>query len=465
MFRASSKRPRSRVLRTTIAVSIYLSAFAALASGQWNESVLYSFQGGTDGEYPLGRTVFDSVGNLYGITTSGGASSCWGNCGTVYELTPPIERGGVWTESVLHVFLGHPGDGNWPQGGLVTDSNGNLYGSTGYGGTGSCEVLGTYPGCGTVYEMSPPTRKGGSWTETILYDFQGGNDGFVPFGDLVIDNAGNLYGATLYGGGRGKNCGDGFYQYCGTIYELSPPRMNGGAWTEQVLYSFTGIPVGAAVGDGANPNGGLVLDNTGSIYGTTQIGGVAGSVVPGWGTVFKLTPPSKGNQWTETVMYRFLGGSDGRTPTGSLTSDPEGNLYTVTQLGGENLQQEGTVSELARKNNGQWVHYILHSFSGGDDGGEPESGVAFDSEGNLYGDATYGGAAVHGTLYEIHLMLTGNPSFEVVYNFGGPPNGSFPISSITFDSFGDMYGTTGYGGTGANCTVFPGCGTVFQESR
>lgn len=451
---------RRSAVACTIAVTLML---AAAASAQWNEQVLYSFQGGTDGEWPLGRVVFDSAGNLYGATQAGGSSACWGWCGTVYQLAAPAQPGGSWTESVLHVFQGHPTeDGSWPLGGLLIDDAGNLYGSTGYGGTGNCEVLGTFPGCGTVYELSPPAQQGGTWTETVLYSFQGGNDGFVPYGDLAFDNEGNLYGATLYGGGHGENCGDAYYQYCGSIYELSPPKQEGGPWTEQVLYSFNGIPRGTLIGDGANPNGGLVLDSTGAIYGTTQIGGFDPYPHPGWGTVFELTPPTThGQQWTEIVLYRFLYGADGGAPAGGLISDANGNLYGVTERGGENPQEYGTVFELARLPDAQWRHYILYSFSGANDGGTPESSVVFDKEGNLYGDATGGGTGRGGTLWELRPTGPHSWSFEVLYGFEGDPDGAFPYSPLLFDQTGNIYGTTNYGGIGTDCS-YGGCGTVFE---
>jgi hypothetical protein len=434
---------------------------------QSQEQVLYSFQGGTDGANPLGRIVRDSAGNLYGATSGGGSSDCWGSvCGTVYQLAPPSQPNAAWSETVLHVFLGHTyGDGSSLQGGLVMDSAGNLYGSTGYGGTGNCEVVGTYPGCGTVYELSPPAQKGGAWTEAILYNFQGGNDGFVPLGDLVFDNTGNLYGATIFGGGHGTNCGDAFYQYCGTIYELSPPQKQGGAWAEQVLYSFKGIPWGAATrGDGAWPNGGLAIDSTGAVYGTTQLGGSPAGAHPGWGTVFKLTPSGKpGQQWTETMLHRFLGGTDGWTPAAGLISDANGNLYGVTEVGGTGGW--GTIFEMTKQVNGQWQHSVLSSFDGGYDGGQPESNLSLDAQGNLYGEAEDLGDRGFGTLYELPSHSGPySPALNVLYDFGSIPNGAIPYSSVLFDPAGNIYGTTNHGGADANCG-FPGCGIVFEVTR
>ena len=252
----------------TPAILLALVIFASnLSAAEWKENVLYSFQGGTDGQLPVGSIVFDSAGNLYGATTQGGATNCspLADCGTVFQLTPPAKQGDPWTETVLYTFKGAKyGDGEDPAGGLLIDSQGNLYGTTAYGGTGDCVLLGVKGGCGTVYELSQPQQKGDAWTETILYSFPTAKQGYLPNGDLVFDSAGNLYGATEYGGGKGTNC-DGFYQYCGAVFELSPPKTKGGKWTEKVLHAFKGVASGAQFGDGANPNGGLVLDSKGAI--------------------------------------------------------------------------------------------------------------------------------------------------------------------------------------------------------
>ena len=212
-----------------------------VAVAEWKEKVLYTFQGVPDGATPTGAVVFDKAGNLYGATLDGGASTCDGpgQCGTVYQLTPPTQKGGAWTETVLYVFKGHAqNDGATPEGGLVIDQAGNLYGTTGYGGSGPCLLLGGAVGCGTVYELSPPAKQGDPWTETVIYSFQGGKDGYVASGDLVFDKAGNLYGATLFGGGKGTTCDSLYGGQCGTIFRLNPPKTKDGRWTEK---SCTGL--------------------------------------------------------------------------------------------------------------------------------------------------------------------------------------------------------------------------------
>jgi len=166
--------------------SLFLAVFLALASpvsAEWKEQVLYSFQGGTDGTTPAGGVVFDKHGNLYGATQQGGGSNCspMAACGTVYQLAPPAKQGDPWTETVLHVFRGKQyNDGEFPSGGVIADAAGNIYGTTAYGGTGDCVLLGIKGGCGTVFELSPPQIKGGKWTYAILYSFPTAEQGYVP---------------------------------------------------------------------------------------------------------------------------------------------------------------------------------------------------------------------------------------------------------------------------------------------
>jgi hypothetical protein len=296
------KKRSPGIIRICLLFAVTLM-LAVPASAEWKEKVLYSFQGVPDGATPTGAVVFDKAGNLYGATLDGGASTCDGpgQCGTVYKLAPPATKGGAWTETVLYIFKGHAqNDGATPEGGLLIDEAGNLYGTTGYGGSGPCLLLGGAVGCGTVYELSPPAKQGDPWTETVLYSFQGGKDGYVASGDLVFDKAGNLYGATLFGGGKGTTCDSLYGGQCGTVFKLSPPKTKGGKWTEKVLHRFAGIAQGKQYGDGASPNGGLVLDGKGAIYGTTEFGGNGndicngGNGFDGCGIVFALPPP-RGN--------------------------------------------------------------------------------------------------------------------------------------------------------------------------
>jgi len=441
-------------------------AFDSAASADWKERVLYSFQGlPNDGSYPAGGVVFDHAGNLYGATTDGGANNCPGiaQCGTVFQLQAPAQKGGAWTENLLYVFKGvNSNDGNTPVGGVIFDQAGNLYGTTAYGGTGNCMLFGSRVGCGTVYEMTPPKQKGGAWTETVLHSFQSGKDGYFPWGDLTFGSAGNLYGATQYGGGYGS-CNAPYYQYCGTVFKLSKPKTKGGKWREQVLQSFAGGK------DGANPNGGLVLDSKGAIYGTTYFGGNqtgecdGGDGGTGCGTVFAVMPPNtKGGKWVEKVLLRFSG-LDGGNPSAGVIFGTKEDLYCTTVGGGGGNFPSGTVVQLVAHSNGTWTEHMLHSFQDGNDGGEPRGGVIFDPKNDLYGTATGGGTVGGGTLFRLQLT-EGSRSFVAIYDFTGAPDGFYPVGNLIFGAqsggSGAIFGTTLYGGVGKACNG--GCGTVFD---
>jgi uncharacterized repeat protein (TIGR03803 family) len=429
---------------------------ASTASAEWKEKVLYSFQGGTDGYQPAGGVVFDKQGNLYGATTDGGSSSCRGpfQCGTVFQLKPPTKSGDPWTETVLYVFKGSDSnDGASPFGGLIWDQAGNLYGTTGYDGTGDCILLGSRVGCGTVYELSPPTQKGGAWIETVIYNFKGDTDGQLPIGDLVFDKQGNLYGATQYGGGYGS-CNPSFYQHCGTIFKLSPPKTKSGKWTEKVLHGFKSGK------DGANPSGGLVFDLTGAIYGTTFAGGNQncryGASV-GCGTAFELEPTNKKSEvWKEEQVHVFTGGSDGAQPNGGLILDAKGSLYGTA--GGGNPSGGGIAFELTPGSGGGWKEIVLHWFSNNGPGAFT-AGLIFDSFGDLYGP-TAEGARYRGTVVRLKRPVTegGKWTPTVLYTFRGIPDGGDPAASLIFDALGNLYGTTEDGGNSG------GYGTVFEVS-
>jgi uncharacterized repeat protein (TIGR03803 family) len=238
------------------ALLVIITVILVLAPGAWAASqfkTLHKFTGGADGGTPSAGLVSDSAGNLYGTTTNGGAGF-----GVVFKLAPNLD--GSWTESVLHSFTSGGKDGELPFAGLILDQ-GNLYGTTGGGGGNNT---------GVVFQLMQ--NLDGSWTENVLYAFTGSPDGEVPTAPLIFDSSGNLYGTTSKGGVYGS----------GTVFKLTP--HSGGAWTENVLYDFTG-------GDlGGTPNAGVIFDAKGNLYGTTQFGG-ANNV----GVVFKLKPSSRGN--------------------------------------------------------------------------------------------------------------------------------------------------------------------------
>jgi uncharacterized repeat protein (TIGR03803 family) len=443
-----------RTRRMVLCAAVFMLSLPA--SAEWKEKVLYSFQGGaTDGSVPVGGVVFDKQGNLYGVTSDGGG---------VYQLAPPANKGGDWTESVSYVFKGNSkGDGATPEGGLIIDAAGNLYGTTAYGGTGNCVLLGSVVGCGTVYELSPPKQKGGAWTETILYSFPTSKQGYFPNGNLVFDTAGNLYGATTFGGTKGTDCDKFYGGQCGVVFKLSPPKTKGGKWTEKVLHNF------ASGTDGANPNGGLVLDGKGNVYGTTYIGGYdcPHNSGQGCGTVFELASPTMNvGAWTEAVLHRFKrNASDGGNPTAGLRFDGVGNLYGTTLNGGPG--QYGTVFYLKppSKGTGPWVETVLHSFNDNQQGAGPEGSLIFDTHGDLYGTtAIPTNRSAQGNVFRMRPPTPKGKSwaFSVIYTFIGNPDGANPTAALIFDSKGDLYGTTQFGGTGQSCEG--GCGAVYEVS-
>lgn len=253
----------------------------------WNETVLNSFNDGSDGGDPWqGNLTFDQSGNIYGTTYSGGTN----NNGVIYELT---SSGGGWTETTLYSAQGPP-DGAEPIGGVVFDQLGNLYGVFNQGGPYNA---------GAIYKLAP---SGSSWTEQILYSFTGGEDGRLPTG-LIIDSSGRLFGGTTWGGSNGS----------GAVFELTP--SDGGAWTFRTIYSF---PNGL---DG--PFTKLSMDAAGNLYGTTFLDGAYGC-----GNVFKLTPSNGG--WTYTSIHDFTGGTDGLRPQSDIVFDSSGNLYGTANQGG-----------------------------------------------------------------------------------------------------------------------------------
>jgi uncharacterized repeat protein (TIGR03803 family) len=352
--------------------------------GTWTEAVLHTFTGQNgDGFAPSGSPVRSASATLYGTTQEGGTA----NLGTVYELVPPASPGAPWTEAVLYSFMGGS-DGSYPYTSLIIGPTGALYGTTAVGGDGGTPVGCNGLGCGTVFELAPPASPGGTWTETVLYSFTGGVDGSGPSASLVIGTQGQLYGTTEYGGAESD----------GTVFELAPPASQGDAWTETVLYAFTGQS-----GDGINPRAGLVIGSNGALYGTTLSGGTSGV-----GTVFELTPPaSPGDVWTETVLYSFVGGSGGSEPMGGVVINQAGVLYGTTLNYGASTTCPGldcgTVYALKppASPGAAWTEIVLHNFAGGKDGAGPWATVVIGNSGALYGTTTVDGPAHAGTVFEV----------------------------------------------------------------
>jgi hypothetical protein len=419
-----------RIVHRDIAITLAALSLAGSALAAPVETLLYSFQGGSDGGAPYAGLIADKEGALYGTTTGGGTGDGGFGFGTVFKLTPPAKGQTVWTETVLYSFQGGS-DGDGPFGDLIADNSGALYGTTQTGGSGG--------GYGTVFKLTPPAKGQTACTETVLHSFTGGSDGVFPLDGLIVGKQGALYSTTGAGG-----TGD-----AGTVFKLTPPAKGQTAWTETVLYSFKGDG-----SDGAFPFGDLIADNSGALYGTT-VGGGNGRVN---GTVFKLTPPAKGQTvWTETVLYSFKIGNplNPSTPSGGLIADNSGALYGTTGGG-------GTVFKLTPPANGQtaWTETVLYSFKGGSDGARP-SGLIADKQGALYGTAASGGSGANGMVFKLTPPATGQTAWTetVLYSFKGGSDGARP-SGLIADKQGALYGPTNIGGSEISC--FDGCGTVFK---
>jgi uncharacterized repeat protein (TIGR03803 family) len=416
---------------TGITILMIALALASVAWGQGSETVIYNFPGGAGGQTP-GGLIVDASGNFYGVTQDGGANGY----GAVFELSPA--SGGGWTESVLYSFAGGS-SGQQPQGNLVFDAAGNLYG-TAWGGNGY----------GIVYKLAP-ARSG--WKQRVLYTFSGGGDGATPWSGLAIDAAGNLYGTT-YAGGKSV-C---FYGGCGVVYKLS--FGTGRGWKETVLHSF-------ANKDGANPRSTPLLDAAGNLYGTTTYGGSVSKgqyCAPlGCGVAYELS--SYGGGWKETVLHTFVGGrADGGNPVAGLAWDASGNLYgaaaTGTSISSQYTLGCGDIFQLSPNSNGTWTETFPHVFDCSD-GAEAEATPVLDSAGNLYGTAALGGAQGFGTAYELSPSSSGW-AFSVIYSFVGFSEGGNPDFGLIRDQAGNLYGTSTAGGDSNNINCASGCGIVFE---
>jgi uncharacterized repeat protein (TIGR03803 family) len=346
------------------------------AQGDWTEKILYNFcsaQNCEDGANPQGSLLVDSKGNLYGTTASGGANGF----GALFRLSYH-GADNSWTETVLHSFnfTNDGTEGYYPLSGVIMDASGNLYGTTQWGGTYNS---------GTVYRLKPA---GETWIETLLYSFNDNDqDGYEPYAPLIFDGAGNLYGTTYSGGTSGKGCGG---SGCGTVFELTPV---GKGWKESVLFSFKDN-----LKDGFKPWGGVVFDKAGNLYGTTSGGGPAFG--GGAGTVFQLSP--NGNHWTENVIHYFKENNiDGYSSVAGLAIDAKGALYGTTFYGGK--YNDGIIFRV-RQVKGTWVETVLHTFDWSltvKDGTLPSSPLVLDESGNLYGTTQDGGNYNQGAVFEL----------------------------------------------------------------
>src|SRR5579862_155775 len=311
----------------------------------WSESILYAFGPGTDARNPYGPLLLDEKSNkIYGTTYAGGNK----DLGTVFELTPPADSGGAWTEVVLHSFSGS--DGQYPFSGVISDGQGNLYGTASGGGINNG---------GTVFRLSPPASGGGSWEETILLYFNGPAE--TPVDGLAFDRKGALYGSSTNVNG-------------GAIYELTPPKT-GDTWAESIIYSFPGGS------DGSVPTTGPVFGPEGVLYGTALDSDSLACDI-GCGLVYRLAPSSTaGGAWRESVLHRFTGRRDGGIPVTPVILDSAGRVYGTTEYGGDYYcdpnppQGCGVAFRLSPPAlpGGAWSDEVLHTFRGGSDGYFPHT--------------------------------------------------------------------------------------------
>jgi hypothetical protein len=426
--------------RVVIALAAILSP--PLIAAAQSEATLYRFTGAADGANPVGGLVADPAGNLYGTTSNRWTSGD----GTIFELSPPTS-GYTWTFQTLFTFTDKNLQGSVPAASLLRDSEGNLYGTASAGGG--------VRNCGSVFRLGPPNPSG-QRAFTPLHVFAGSTDGCAPVASLIMDGSGNLYGTTS---GGGSICIPWSGCSLGVVFELSPPAVPGGEWTENTLYRFGS----SGSNDGAVPEGGLVFGTNGWLYGTT-----AYSLGVGSGTVFGLAPPSvPGGTWTQHILYSFQGGLKGSSnPAAGVVFDAAGNLYGTTtdyQSGSDYCSGGapcGHVYELSPPtNSGQhWTYTSIWAYTGRSDGYYPADSVTLDSSGNLYATAYYGGviklsppAVSGGTWTETSL-----------YNFISFQGGYWPYGNVIFGPDGRLYGTLSAGGL-LDCPNWAeGCGTVFS---
>jgi len=406
--------------------SFFLTAFTLIATLSFAQQLRQlSFYGFGNGQSPSSGLIQDAQGNFYGATNKGGNF----DEGVIYEVTalPSAQL------TVLHQFGSFGEDGIFPLGNLVIDQAGNLYGVTQFGGTGTCQ-------CGTVYELSPPSQPGGTWTETIVYSFQGtfNNDGSTPMNGLVFDQAGNLYGTLsevgLLGGGN--------------IYELSPPSQPGGTWTETILAV---VPTAESVGLFCT----LVIDSQGNLYGTTQYGGNNNK-----GSVFEVSPPSQpGQPWNVAILHSFYGTLDGEYPLTGLTLG-QGKSVALFGITSTSINPQGVPGPVVfvllppPQPGGNWIFEVVEQLS--ENLGLAEAPLVWSGPVTLFGTATAAG----GSIFELSIA-GGVPNLVAFFNFQAL-NQVVNLTTPVLVGNHALYGTTQTGGTGICGTNQQGCGTVFQ---
>jgi uncharacterized repeat protein (TIGR03803 family) len=383
-----------------LAVAILMIVAATQVQAQ-TYNVIYTFSGCADGNTPTSTLILDQSGSLYGTTEYGGTVCGNQGLGVVFKLKRTASG---WINTPLHTFVGGGADGAGPAnyGGLTVGPDGSFYGTT---------VAGGRSNLGIVFRLRPSPRVCRAafcpWSEDILHSFSGNPDGAQPYGKLAFDAAGNIYGTTSEGGSS----------RFGTAYEVAP---SGNGWSESVLYPIDGLPFA-----------GLTLDHAGNLYGVNYEGGI------GAGSLFQLTPSGSG--WARNVLHTFMGQDDGANPLGGLIFDSSGNIFGSTTVLGVN--GGGTVFEMS-PSGGDWTLTTIHSFSGG---AGPGSTLLMDAAGNLYGTTLSGGAFNSGSVFKLTHSGSGW-TYSDLHDFQEGNGGLAPVGGVTMDSNGNLYGTASSGG-------------------
>jgi uncharacterized repeat protein (TIGR03803 family) len=407
-------------LKTLVCLSLItvVTSFSSAAHAQ-TFSVIHQFALGNDGADPHGGVTLRG-GALYGTTTAANQQSN----GNVYQITGTNDN---WSLTPLFLFPDDRSGGSTPAGRVVFGPDARLYGSTAGGGS--------MYNSGVVFTLTPPVSVCNAaacgWKENVLYTFTGSPDGASPEGDLVFDRQGNIYGTTESGGDKGY----------GTVFKIT---KSGNTWTETPIWSFSGS-------DGFQPLSGVILDSNGNLFGTAWGGRY------GYGVVFELSYVN-GN-WTETNIYDFKGGSDGENPEAGLTFDESGNLYGSTSAGGSGVG--GTIFELIPSNGG-WTFSLLYSLAGQpSQHSGPAAALTRDAVGSLYGTTLADGAYSEGSVFKLANTKNGW-EYTSLHDFTGGGDGARPISNVTCDANGILYGTAQYGGFMDYPCQAIGCGTVWM---
>lgn len=419
---------------TPFLLPVLLAAAAILAaspdcSAQLHYKVLHGFDCSTEGCEPLGALALGKAEKFYGTASAGGneGGECPAyGCGTVFGIAQSSKPPYGWSTPTIHRFTAI-GEGLDPYGGVTLDASDAMFGTTPYG-------PGQYTG--TVFEIAPGSASQSSWLSADLYnfDFNGDDpDGDYPLAPVTLGSGEAIYGTTEFGGNG-----------IGTVFRVVPSSIG---WAETIIYAFCTFPTCNA--DGAQPIGGVVFDAEGNLYGATPYGG------NGYGVVYELMPTPSG-QWNEKILWTFSGGTDGGYPGCDLIFDKQGNLYSTATGGGP--YEDGVVFKLTPDGQGGWQESVIYGFPDAQNGGVPFSRLTMDAAGNMYGVSKGGINACDsgcGVVYRLHPESNGQWTYAVLHKFAGPPNdGAEPWAGVTLDGKGNLFGTTAFGGTYNQGTVY-----------